>query len=242
MNFLAASSNKRSDLLLCLDQNIITASESMVIVYDLEYNLKQILKGHSESINALGIMGNVIVSGGQDKTIRIWWENVFILNTTEAVVALHALSLDQVGWIVFSCADGSITILKIDTLKESVQEFQTIKLNSKFVLAMVLGVLPGSDVPFMVTGGSDNMSSFYILYDSHSFVKVTELKGHGDWIKSLDIMVFKGNNTLIKDGDVMLASASQDGFIRLFKISPLSNHGNNELNTKSHLICAQDKE
>ena len=237
------SVNKRSDLLLFNDNTIITASESMIAIYDLSWNILKILKGHTETVNAICLLGNIIVSGGQDKSIRIWWENSKVVNVDDAVVAMNAFTDNQQSWLAVAMANSSLRVFKI-AHGENVEEFQKINLGSELVLAIVMGKLPGSDLPIIITGGSDKSLGFYILnQDSDQFIKVAKLKGHGDWIKSIDLMVNKSQNAhdeLINDGDLMIASASQDGFIRLWRLSPESQLEENILNTKATLIKTQD--
>jgi elongator complex protein 2 len=58
---------------------------------------------------------------------------------------------------------------------------------------------------------------------SVKFSKALTLEGHEDWIRCLDFTRYPRSD--VQDGqvekDVMLASGSQDGYIRLWRISPV---------------------
>ena len=213
------SVNKRSDLVLYHNDCIVFASESMIIIYDLEFNLKKILKGHTDQINDLCMMNDLIISASSDSTVRIWSENHKILNLNDSVIAISALPSKDESWLVAACADGSMHIYRF--VKDTIQEFGSFNSNSKYVLALKMGILPNK-IPFFLAGGSDNQLVVYIL-QNNQFVKILSLSGHSDWIKSIDLMVYTGGKSLsdglMQNGDIMIASASQDHFIRLWKLS-----------------------
>lgn len=71
-----------------------------------------------------------------------------------------------------------------------------------------------------------------ILHANTQFEKVVSLQGHTDWIRSIDIMTFTNTpenahwSSQFKDGDLVIASASQDKYIRLWKVSALLENEN----------------
>ncbi|KAG0270718.1 Elongator subunit elp2, partial [Linnemannia exigua] len=89
--------------------------------------------------------------------------------------------------------------------------------------------------------GTDNRISIYVM-QSKQFDKVLSLQGHDNWVRSLDFATFTkdstndtttkqqqehqqagGKNTshhhTLQDGDLLLASGSQDKYIRIWRIS-----------------------
>ena len=67
------------------------------------------------------------------------------------------------------------------------------------------------------------------------------LLGHTDWIRSIDVATYtdtENNSALISGfskGDLIIASASQDKYIRLWKISEaVASAGNMDTNTKQN--------
>jgi elongator complex protein 2 len=72
------------------------------------------------------------------------------------------------------------------------------------------------------------------IHNQSKFVEKIVLKGHTDWVRSMDFMRYSpvGNKyhlrSDIADGDLLLASASQDKFIRIWKIT-----GSIKVNTRN---------
>lgn len=91
-------------------------------------------------------------------------------------------------------------------------------------------------VPILATGNTDKKISIYIYQaDSNSFTKSLALPGHDNWIRSLQFATYtegsedatsKAFNHTLRQNDLILASGSQDKYIRLWKVSPedSSNH------------------
>lgn len=66
---------------------------------------------------------------------------------------------------------------------------------------------------------SDSPSSF------HPFTLALSLEGHEDWVRCLDLVPCartEANPTNAELEDLMLASGSQDNYIRLWRITPLA--------------------
>jgi WD40 repeat protein len=70
-----------------------------------------------------------------------------------------------------------------------------------------------------------SVSASSSISNSVKFSKALTLEGHEDWIRCLDFTQYPRSDA--QDGqvenDVMLASGSQDGYIRLWRISPVPN-------------------
>jgi elongator complex protein 2 len=56
---------------------------------------------------------------------------------------------------------------------------------------------------------------------SIQFSKALTLEGHEDWVRCLDFTRYPRSEGQDGELDVMLASGSQDGYIRLWRISPV---------------------
>lgn len=91
--------------------------------------------------------------------------------------------------------------------------FQTIEFNLELCLAVRLCALPTSNGILLAVGAGDTVQLFAGVSmpatDDQHFALVQTLSGHEDWVRGLDL-VCRGN-------DVLLASSSQDTFIRLWK-------------------------
>jgi elongator complex protein 2 len=67
---------------------------------------------------------------------------------------------------------------------------------------------------------------------SVSFHQAIALEGHEDWVRCLSFSVFpKSMNSA--EQDLMLASGSQDGYIRLWRVSRLANQDPNHADTRT---------
>jgi WD40 repeat protein len=110
-----------------------------------------------------------------------------------------------------------------------------------------------------------SVSASSSISNSVKFSKALTLEGHEDWIRCLDFTQYPRSDA--QDGqvenDVMLASGSQDGYIRLWRISPVPNAekgnsgnddemfdefertvtgdqgGSRQLSTKAHVMAVQ---
>ena len=87
-----------------------------------------------------------------------------------------------------------------------------------------LGML---SVPILACGHTDKKISIFIQQRGEQFEKSHVLQGHDNWVRSLAFATYTGSqedatatNHTLRHGDLMLASGSQDRYIRLWKISP----------------------
>ncbi|KAJ3230824.1 Elongator subunit elp2 [Chytriomyces hyalinus] len=190
-----------------------------------------------------------IVSASADKTLRVWkpvsrtdaakkkestnseWICSAVLEghtaPVNALAVMKARRMPSLGGkdlIVSAATDGTARIWErreLDAEKDEVTCVQVIKTGPRYALAAAVGVLPNTDIPILFLGGCDNMISVYIRSDSQ-FTKMLSLQGHTDWIRNLDVATFTESASVIPgllDGDLMIASASQDKYVRLWKVS-----------------------
>lgn len=90
-------------------------------------------------------------------------------------------------------------------------------------ISVSLQLMPGQDVPILAVGGDDAKIRLFCFVASGgggegasaaSFKLMTTLTGHEDWVRSV---AFARGST---GSDLLLASASQDSYVRLWRISP----------------------
>lgn len=87
--------------------------------------------------------------------------------------------------------------------------FQTIEFNLELCLAVRLCGLSPANTFLLAVGAGDKVQLYATSTNGFQFELVQTLCGHEDWVRGLDI-VRSGN-------DLLLASSSQDTFIRLWK-------------------------
>jgi elongator complex protein 2 len=79
--------------------------------------------------------------------------------------------------------------------------------------------------PIFASGHTDKLIAIYIYQIStKQFEKMHILQGHDNWVRDLSFATYTASdnasaNNLFQQGDLVLASASQDKYIRLWKIS-----------------------
>lgn len=104
-----------------------------------------------------------------------------------------------------------LTIRQSETSTE-VELVQSISLTPRFFpLAVAITSLPDGQIVFAVAGTSASVRIF--VQQGCSFVLGATLTGHEGWIRSLDFV----RESSAADSDCLLASASQDKYIRLWR-------------------------
>ena len=218
------SIEKKCDFIQSLvSDQIMTASQNMIIISTVS-SLIKIIK-FSQEIKTFSANADAVVVGGN--ILELYFLN------TDKMIAFPEFTNVKVVQIfmdfIVVATEAELIVLKM--FNQEISEFQRIKL-VKFILCVNIGNLPGTQVTYILTGGTDNNLCLYLLsQNSDCFIRKTVLKGHKDWIKSIDVKEI--------NQDLMIASASQDGFIRLWKIS---NNILKELNTNVHKldVCGQE--
>ena len=126
---------------------------------------------------------------------------------------------------------------------------QTIHTNPRFIpLALALHSLYGGEDLVLAATGTTSFVQVFVASTCGVFCNQVTLYGHESWIRSLDITP----ETASADSDLLLASASQDKYIRLWRITrelPETSSGNESafedlekaLSNKEHkLTTSQD--
>ncbi|RIB23244.1 WD40-repeat-containing domain protein [Gigaspora rosea] len=181
-----------------------------------------------------------IISGSVDSTARVWkltkdkkWVNSAILEShggsvnTIGVTRAKSITVDK-DLIVTGSADGAIKVWE-RSIDDDVN---------------ALSYLPESKISMLACGSTDKRISLYIQKDGvvnklsyNHFIPSLTLQGHENWIRSLSFATYttlpSSNGSItsstsdstiqekykLKDGDLLLASASQDKYVRLWRVS-----------------------
>ncbi|OCL03621.1 WD40 repeat-like protein [Glonium stellatum] len=193
--------------------------------------VKALLNGHMDVVNVVkffptGLSDNaIILSGSTDKTLRIWRADgssptsfELVKTITDHQSPIHCLAAFP-GTDVFASgsSDGVIRIWKFihdpTFAKIDVELLQSIILTPKFFpLALDITRLDDSSL-ILAAAGTKNIIQIYISRDNRFDLAAT-LSGHEGWIRSLTFSQEQANG----NGDLLLASASQDKYIRLWRI------------------------
>ncbi|KAF2503059.1 RNA polymeras-like protein II Elongator subunit [Lophium mytilinum] len=191
----------------------------------------RLLSGHEKQVTVVKFFPTgssertVLISGSADKTIRIWLRTKkpnldFELMKT---VSDHQSALTRVAVcpgsdiFVSGASDGTIKVWKLiqraDDRTIDVEPLQSITLTPKyFPLSLALAKLDGSSL-ILAAAGTRSAIQMFVSRESQFDLAAT-LTGHEGWIRSLEF-----TRESEEDGsDLLLASASQDKYIRLWRV------------------------
>lgn len=82
--------------------------------------------------------------------------------------------------------------------------------SNKMMETVELTFLPQSKTICLVTGGLDFVIHVFVRRSQDQYTKICVLSGHQDWLRALSFVT-------CDDGTVLLASASQDAKVRLWR-------------------------
>ncbi|KXL44858.1 hypothetical protein M433DRAFT_67904 [Acidomyces richmondensis BFW] len=183
-----------------------------------------LLAGHTDIVNAVKICDvpngrRYILSGGADKAIRIWscndakppsFEETCCINSHQGSInTISSLAEEDKALFVTGAADSTVKVWSLCEPGTHLQ--QSICLHPPFLpLTTATSVLSDRTVVLAVAGTSCLIQLYSRSADSGMFVLRATLSGHESWIRSLDFVVDKQ--------DLLLASASQDKYIRLWRL------------------------
>lgn len=164
----------------------------------------------------------LIISGSVDRTIRLWQTDPALdtVYRTAGVIEAHASSLNCVGVVhgrgilASGSADATIKIWQVNYAKRQweICLVQTIQTSPKYLpLTIAFSAMGPSDLLLAVAG---TRADIYVYAGSeHDLTHQAVLSGHEGWIRSL-AAIEEDNQA---DGGLLLASASQDKYIRLWR-------------------------
>jgi len=196
------------------------------------FGIHALLSGHSDTVNVVKTLvlpssgASIILSGAADCTIRLWcpdtstptgYQEACILKEHEKSINTIAV-LPELNLFASSSAESEVKIWRIES-KDDKQDLkvtltQTINLKPRyFPLTLALARLPVSNEPILAVAGSKTIIQLYASLKG-TFEHAATLTGHEGWIRSLDFIQETQDNT----GDLLLSSASQDKYIRLWRL------------------------
>ncbi|KAH6763057.1 elongator protein 2 [Perilla frutescens var. hirtella] len=193
------------------------------------------------AFKAKNLERHYLLSGDADGAILLWelsladkkWRNVLQLpeKHRKGVTCISAIVMSQTE-VIFasSSSDGVVSLWEIIFPLSAGGECKLSCLDSivagrKPMVALSLVELPGNSGHLaLAMGGLDNKIHIYSGERTGKFVHACELKGHTDWIRSLDFSL-----PLYENGEtsILLASSSQDKGIRIWKMALHQSHADN---------------
>ncbi|KAK2761381.1 hypothetical protein FQN54_001903 [Arachnomyces sp. PD_36] len=202
-----------------------------------------LLVSHTDKVNAVKFhthpsTGSCLLTGSIDRTIRVWQPSPASSRSFTHVSTLQGhdgsinsiAAVDNSDIIASGAADGTVRIWKLlndgGGVRGDLQE--TIVMKPRFFpLALALRVLDSespSKPMILAVGGTKSIVQIYVAQDTTgvpNFRLCATLTGHEGWIRSLSFV----EDGKAQNGDLLLASASQDKYIRLWRVHPGDDNG-----------------
>ncbi|KAL8861371.1 MAG: hypothetical protein Q9178_002243 [Gyalolechia marmorata] len=197
--------------------------------------LSALLSGHNDNVNVVKFFypaedwPHLLLSGSIDQTIRLWQidptaDNVYntvglLQGHTASINCLDVVTGRQV--LASGAADATIKIwhLEFSEYRWKTSLLQTIHTSPKFLpLALCFSVAGDEDL-LLAAAGTRGDIYVYASNKNRDLSHQATLTGHEGWIRSLAI----NTETAQPSSDLLLASASQDKYIRLWRFR--RNHG-----------------
>ncbi|KAH7132475.1 elongator protein 2 [Dendryphion nanum] len=193
--------------------------------------VRSILNGHTKSVNAVKFFPTkaedvpILLSGSADRTLRIWQGHggAHASFTLARTVDAHQSAITRISTLTDSnifatgASDGSVKIWKLkhdsDISSIDVELVQTITLAPKyFPLNLALAQLDEKST-ILAVAGTKSIIQVFVSKDTQFHLAAT-LTGHEGWIRALSFTREKDS----VNSDLLLASASQDKYIRLWRV------------------------
>ncbi|KAE8450121.1 hypothetical protein EG329_006902 [Mollisiaceae sp. DMI_Dod_QoI] len=190
--------------------------------------LLALLSGHTDTVNAVKFMpesSGILVSGSVDKTLKVWNKDlssglytcIQTLSDHQSSVNCIAVSSRSSRIFVSGAADATAKIWALDD-ENVVSLQQSISIVPRFFpLALALSPLAGASESYLLAvAGTKDIIQIYVRdpQQSPDFKLQATLSGHEGWIRSLEFT----QENFKPDSDLILSSASQDKYIRLWRV------------------------
>lgn len=183
-----------------------------------------LLKGHTDVVNAVKIYEyagrRCLITGSSDNTVRIWQQldDSHLPFTETQCLSNHAGAINTISILPLASlfasgsADGTVKIWQLADSQAKL--VQSISLKPRFLpLATALVQLPSGHVVLAVAGTTTVVQLYARPSAEGAFELQATLSGHEGWVRSLDFLSPQAS----LGSDVLLASASQDKYVRLWR-------------------------
>lgn len=232
LEYIAAGGNRHPSAADWNSNTLAFGAGNNIAIYNPQSpdsrGITSLLSGHTDVVNAVKLFQDpdsphrqILISGSADKTVRVWTKQIDAKFFTEDhCLTSHTASVNTIavlpksGIFVTGAADATVRIWRLKTVESrpEVSLIQDISLTSRFFpLAVAITSLADGRLVLAVAGTTASIRIF--VQQGETFTLGATLTGHEGWIRSLDFV----KESLSSDSDILLASASQDKYIRLWR-------------------------
>jgi elongator complex protein 2 len=214
-----------------------------------DYKIAATLRGHSDTVNSVKFIRfnsnnpelYYIISGSSDNSIKLWQYNISandykllqsFTGHTGAINNLASIVIDgNTALIVSGSIDSSVKVWRYElnnnsySLIQSIQQgkhqiVQTVAISS---LRLTNNATDNELLVLSIAGTDCKLHIHLATLDSYNFSTIhfhhaVALDGHNDWVKSLEYCKLDKEPSSMGE-TILLASASQDRTVRLWKFS-----------------------
>jgi elongator complex protein 2 len=231
LEYIAAGGNRHPCAADWTEELLAYGSGHNIAIWRPENNNHQgvetLLSAHTDIVNAVKLFRDsasgkrVLISGSADKTICIWIEKTdgkfdLAKSLTEHTASINAVGvLPESGVFATGAADATLKIWKLRVAESAEVEVDLIQSTTLapryFPLAIALAKLHSGQIVIAVGGTMANIQIF--MQNKDTFSLAAKLTGHEAWVRALDFT----RESSKPDSDLLLASASQDKYTRLWR-------------------------
>ncbi|GAA6063331.1 hypothetical protein JCM10212_003917 [Sporobolomyces blumeae] len=241
----AAASRNNASVARTRDGLVLFASGHLIALWDSDdeasRGVKQTLAGHNALVSALKLVqgqDQAFVSGDAQGKVKLWteidgkWTTLASLSGhSGSVSAVEAIHLADGTYLVVT--GGSDSTIRVWLVRQdgTADQVQTIDCKGKIPLELALSYLPSSSGLALAVGGTETKIQLYATASPSqpNFQRSISLDGHTDWVRCLSFTTplpetdpTRSVDYDISPGEVLLASGSQDNYIRLWRLTRLS--------------------
>ncbi|KAF8351519.1 WD40-repeat-containing domain protein [Amanita rubescens] len=217
---IAAAANRFSQTADVSPHSVVAfGSSKLVVLWHIEKeadtNAQETLPGHEGLITCVRFASEQLLVSADDKGTVILWRKSDGQWRIASKTGAHSQSISSLcvydDALVTGSSDATVKIWRIEN--DSMVHVQTLPQGSKYPLALAVARLPSSKAIILAVSGTDKNVNVWLRSSGGCFVHAASLGGHEDWVRGLAF-----RPSLDEGQPLVLASASQDATIRLWRI------------------------
>nr|XP_018263626.1 elongator complex protein 2 [Kwoniella dejecticola CBS 10117]OBR85784.1 elongator complex protein 2 [Kwoniella dejecticola CBS 10117] len=236
--YISVGSNRSSCCSACTSKGLVAfGAGKFIALWNTENPQRGVyrtLPGHKGQVTTVKLIDDSrIISSDREGEIRIWIKSTQDEDENEdgdgewrchtnwiahPNASISAIGVSPDGQTIFT--GGSDSTIRIWSLSAQgkPEKVQAIGLGSMLPLDLELAYLPDSKAPILAVGCTDKLIRIYTISPNNEYIHTLSLEGHEDWVRCLSFTSYPSPSDASRE-DLVLASGSQDNYIRLWRVS-----------------------